>query len=545
MGAKTDNSTTKYEIRASFEIDGIVEKPDIIGGIYGQTDGLLSENLDIRELQKTGRIGRINVELRSIRGKTSGKIFIPTSLSRMETAILAATLETVDRVGPCSCTVKLDEIIDVRISKRQSIVDRASEIIRQWDQNVSPFSTNITSEVERTAKTSPVKASQVVSISDEGFSAGPGFEKQKKTILVEGRADVVNLLKYGIDNTIAVNGTSIAPKLIKLISKKTVTAFLDGDRGGDLILKELLQVSHIEYVARAPFKKEVEDLNKRETLKALDNAVPLNKAIFLTGVDEGITVKEFLEKSKPPRKKLRLGSKSRKTEPKKEKIKQQDTSVKVVKPTPTSRKTTVDKGKARTVKTKADVKVDKTPRTPAPSKSVASATSPTSSRTTTQKRPPGRPSSRPPSRSSSTRPSSRPPSRSSSTRPSSRPPSRSSGRPPGRPSGRTGTSRPPRREIRKVELSEHLSKAVKEIKTKLEAIVFDEADKEILRSSAAEIFDNLGKIEKGEVLVIDGVITQRLLERSKDKGISTVIGARKGEISKKPTNVKIVEFKHV
>ncbi|MHA1199275.1 MAG: DNA primase DnaG, partial [Candidatus Heimdallarchaeaceae archaeon] len=98
MGAKTDNSTTKYEIRASFEIDGIVEKPDIIGGIYGQTDGLLSENLDIRELQKTGRIGRINVELRSIRGKTSGKIFIPTSLSRMETAILAATLETVDRV---------------------------------------------------------------------------------------------------------------------------------------------------------------------------------------------------------------------------------------------------------------------------------------------------------------------------------------------------------------------------------------------------------------------------------------------------------------
>ncbi|MHA1260111.1 MAG: hypothetical protein ACTSRO_10805 [Candidatus Heimdallarchaeaceae archaeon] len=143
MGAKTDTSTTKYEIIATFEIDGVVEKPDIIGGIYGQTDGLLSENLDIRELQKTGKIGRINVELKSRRGKTTGKITVPSSLPRMETAILAATLETVDRVGPCSCKIQLEEIVDLRINKRQSIVDRASEIIRQWDQNVSPFSSSL------------------------------------------------------------------------------------------------------------------------------------------------------------------------------------------------------------------------------------------------------------------------------------------------------------------------------------------------------------------------------------------------------------------
>ena len=215
MGAKTDASTIKYEIKASFEIDGVVEKPDIIGGIYGQTDGLLSENLDIRELQKTGRIGRISVELSSRGGKTKGKIVIPSSLSRMETAILAATLETVDRVGPCSCQIKLEEIMDVRINKRQSIVDRASEIIRQWDQNVSPFSSSIPLEVEKSSKTS-----QILSIGDEGYSAGPGFEKQKKVILVEGRADVVNLMKYGIDNTVAVNGTSVAPKLLNLLKKK-------------------------------------------------------------------------------------------------------------------------------------------------------------------------------------------------------------------------------------------------------------------------------------------------------------------------------------
>ncbi len=298
MGTKNDTSTTKYEIRALFEIDGVVEKPDIIGGLYGQLDGLLSENLDIRELQKTGRIGRINVELSSSKGKTKGKIIIPSSLQRMETAILAAAVETVDRVGPCSCKIKLEEIVDIRIKKRQSIVDRASEIIREWDQNVSPFSSSVSLEVEK-----PSKVSQIMNIGKEGFSAGQSFEKEKKIILVEGRADVVNLLKYGIDNTIAVDGTSISPKLVDLIKKKTVTAFLDGDRGGDLILKELLQVAHVEYVARAPKGKEVEDLNEKDTKKALGGAVSLEKAVFLTGVDKGLTVKEFNEKTKPQKKK--------------------------------------------------------------------------------------------------------------------------------------------------------------------------------------------------------------------------------------------------
>ncbi|MCG3259557.1 MAG: DNA primase [Candidatus Heimdallarchaeota archaeon] len=496
MGAKTDASTTKYEIKASFEIDGVVEKPDIIGGIYGQTDGLLSENLDIRELQKTGRIGRISVELSSKKGKTTGRIIIPSSLSRMETAILAATLETVDRVGPCSCSVKLEEIIDVRVSKRQTIVDRASAIIREWDQNVSPFSSSISMAVKKSSK-----SSQVVSLGDEGFSAGPGFEKQKKTILVEGRADVINLLKFGVNNTVAVNGTSISPQLIDLIAKKTVTAFLDGDRGGDLILKELLQVSHVEFVARAPKGKEVEDLNETETKKSLKEAVPLEKAVFLTGRDADITVKEFLDKSKPQKKRLKKFSLSRK-----------ETEVK--KPKPTTKKViTAKTAKTETVRKDIEQKVTRKPST----------TRPTS---TTR---------RPSQASTRTRYDSR-----SGSRPSSRPSTRTYDR--DRP---TTSQRPPRREIRKVELPDYLTNAVKEVKTKLEAIVFDEKQKEILRSSAAKIFESLEKIEKGSTLVIDGIITQRLLDRSNGKGIKTVIGARKGEISKKPTSLKIIEFKQI
>ncbi|NPD88053.1 MAG: DNA primase [Asgard group archaeon] len=513
MGAKTDTSTTKYEIRATFEIEGVVEKPDIIGGIYGQTDGLLSENLDIRELQKTGRIGRINVELNSRRGKTTGKIIIPSSLSRMETAILAATVETVDRVGPCSCKVQLEEIIDVRISKRQSIVDRASEIIRQWDQNVSPFSSSIALEVEKSAKTN-----QILSLGEEGFSVGPGFERQKKVILVEGRADVVNLLKFGVDNTVAVNGTSIPPKLLDLIKKKTVTAFLDGDRGGDLILKELLQIAKIDYVARAPKGKEVEDLSKEEVEKALKEVASLENAIFLTGSDEGITVKDFLGESKPKKKEKSRLSKAKKVLKKKESEPQEKPTKKLIE------KKVVEKLVTRT---------DPKPVVQSKSETVGKPPARTSDR-----RPPTRTSDRrPPTRTSDRRPPTRtsdrrPPTRSTST--SRRPPSRGS-----------SYDRPPRREIRKVELPDHLTKVINEIKTKLEVVIFDENNKEILRSSTANIYKDLEKLEKGVTLVIDGVITQRLLERVKAKGINLVIGARKGEITKKPIGIKIVEFKQV
>ncbi|MHA1622817.1 MAG: DNA primase DnaG [Candidatus Heimdallarchaeaceae archaeon] len=539
MGAKTDTSTTKYEITAKFEVDGVVEKPDIVGAIYGQTDGLLSENLDIRELQKTGRIGRISVDYSSSRGKTTGKIVIPSSLSRTETAILAATLETVDRVGPCSCQIQLKEIVDVRVNKRQSIVDRASEIMRQWDQNVSPFSSSIALEVEKSSK-----AGSVVKLTDEGISAGPGFERQKKTILVEGRADVVNLLKYGIDNTIAVNGTSIPPKLIGLIKKKTVTAFLDGDRGGDLILKELLQVANIQYVARAPKGKEVEDLNKDQVNKALNDSVALEKTIFLTGEDEGRTVKEFLEKDKLGDKKKRRTFRPKKEPEKKSKTRPSSRTEKDVKAV-ASKTSSVTKRTG--VKPKTSVRQpakERTPRdTPVPKKPI-----------TEPKKSPGRPPSRPSSsRPSSSRPSS---SRPSSSRPSSSrtTSSRTTGRPPGRPSsGRSYSKpssgrprgRPPQREIRKVQLPEYLSTSVTNIKTKHEAIVFDEAEKEILRSPASEIYSKLDGIEQGHVIIVDGVITQRLLEKSHSKGIKMVIGARKGEITKKPTTVRLIEFKQI
>ena len=95
-----DPSTTKYLIKTKITADGVVEKPDVIGAIFGQTEGLLGEELDLRDLQKGARIGRIEVEVKSEGGRSVGEVLIPSSLDQVDTAILAAALETIDRIGP-------------------------------------------------------------------------------------------------------------------------------------------------------------------------------------------------------------------------------------------------------------------------------------------------------------------------------------------------------------------------------------------------------------------------------------------------------------
>ncbi len=264
--------TIKYVIRARFEIDGVVEKPDVIGAVFGQTEGLFGPDLDLRELQKSGRIGRIEIELQSKRDKTTGKILIPTSLDRVSTAIIAASLETINRVGPCAAKVILEKIEDVREAKRRTIIERAKEILRKWTIETLPSTEEIYREVAET-----LRWAKVEKYGPEELSAGPEVDSAKEIIIVEGRADVINLLKCGIQNVIAVEGAKIPETIIKLCKEKEATALLDGDRGGDLILKELLQVTSIRYVARAPSGKEVEELTCKEIFDALERKVPVEE----------------------------------------------------------------------------------------------------------------------------------------------------------------------------------------------------------------------------------------------------------------------------
>jgi DNA primase len=260
--------TIKYVIHARFEIDGVVEKPDVIGAVFGQTEGLFGPELDLRELQKTGRIGRIEIDLHSKNDRTTGTITIPTSLDRVSTALIAASVESINRVGPCSAKVLLDKIEDIREARRKVIIDRAKEILHKWNIESMPSVDEVYKEISET-----MKVGKVEKYGPEELPAGPTFESSKEIIIVEGRADIINLMRCGISNTVALEGAKVPESMKRLTREREATALLDGDRGGDLILKELLQVTNIKYVGRAPRGKEIEECNCKEISEALENKV--------------------------------------------------------------------------------------------------------------------------------------------------------------------------------------------------------------------------------------------------------------------------------
>jgi 5S rRNA maturation endonuclease (ribonuclease M5) len=111
----------------------------------------------------------------------------------------------------------------------------------------------------------------------ERLTATPDISKMNEILVVEGRADIINLLRAGVTGAIAMEGVKVPRTIINLVKRKEVTAFLDGDRGGDLILKELLQVAKPAWVARAPWGKEVEELEPGEIEAALAARVPISE----------------------------------------------------------------------------------------------------------------------------------------------------------------------------------------------------------------------------------------------------------------------------
>lgn len=256
--------SAKYIVHATIQIDGVVDRPDVIGAIFGQTEGLLGADLELRELQRSGRIGRIEVNADTRAGKTQGTIVIPSSLDKAETSIVAAALEVIQRIGPCNAKIKVGSIEDVRVSKRQFVIDRAKELLKEMIDSVMPDSQELADEVAHS-----VRVMEIQEFGKDRLPAGPSVEDSDDIIIVEGRADVLNLLKHGIKNAVAINGTSIPDTIIELCGKKIVTVFVDGDRGGDLIIKELTSRAEIDFVTKAPDGKEVEEITKKEIHKAL------------------------------------------------------------------------------------------------------------------------------------------------------------------------------------------------------------------------------------------------------------------------------------
>lgn len=265
---KISQVSSKYIIHSEIEIEGVVDKPDVIGAIFGQTEGLLGADLELRELQRSGRIGRIEVNIDAKSGKSRGAIIVPSSLDKAETSIIAAALEVIQRIGPCNAKLKVKNIEDVRVSKRKYVVDRAKELLRTMIDDVMPDSQELADEVAYS-----VRVMEVQEYGKDRLPAGPAIDESDDIILVEGRADVLNLLKHGFKNVIAMNGTSCPTTIKEICHKKEVTVFVDGDRGGDLIIKELMGVTDIDFVAKAPDGKEVEEITKKEIHKALRGKV--------------------------------------------------------------------------------------------------------------------------------------------------------------------------------------------------------------------------------------------------------------------------------
>ncbi len=266
--AKTYVSAIKYMVHIKFEVSGVVEKPDIIGAIFGQSEGLLGEEMDLKELQKNGKVGRLEIMLKSSMGKTKGEILVPSSMDMVETSILAAAMESVEKVGPCDSKFSVVNIEDVRKQKREVIKSRAKDLLEKFRQQL-PESQQMREEVvERTRK------AELITYGPDKLAAGPEIGSEDSIIVVEGRADVINLLKNNIKNAIAMGGTKISNTIVELGKSKSITVFVDGDRGGDLNVKKLQQIASVDFIARAPDGKEVEELVGKEIIQSLKKKVP-------------------------------------------------------------------------------------------------------------------------------------------------------------------------------------------------------------------------------------------------------------------------------
>jgi len=302
--AKIAPTSIKYIIYANFEAEGAIEKPDVIGAVFGQTEGLLGEEMEMRELQKQGKIGRIEVNLQLVEGRTLGEIEIPSAMDKNETSLIAAAIETIEKVGPSETKVKVEKIEDVRGSKRDFIMERAKQLLGQMgsasDTSMKEFGRELTesSRISTSLRTYGVENIPCGDISGE------------EIVVVEGRADVVNMLKQGIKNVICMNGVKLPESVKELTKEKTTTLFVDGDRGGKLIIKNVTENADVDFIAVAPEGKEVEELTSKEILQALRRRITVKE--YFDSENKGRRGRRFEreetevkpEKSEKTRKKL-------------------------------------------------------------------------------------------------------------------------------------------------------------------------------------------------------------------------------------------------
>ncbi len=428
-----DPNLTKYLIKAKISTDGVVEKPDVVGAIFGQTEGLLGDELDLRDLQKAGKIGRIEVEIDSKKGRTEGMVLIPSGLDQVESSILGASLETIDRIGPCKAKVEIEAVEDVRIQRRNKIVERAQQLYKQMSKGSRGVSEGIVQAVRE-----EVEKGEIITYGEDKLPAGPAIKDSDSIIVVEGRSDVLNLLKYGIKNTIAVQGTSIPRTVQDLSKERTVIVFLDGDRGGDLILKEMLQVAEIDFVARAPPGTEVEELTYKQIVKALRYKTPVAQYLAMRGMtDELKTLNEKSDLARKPAEPAPHEEVAVVNEPKKQKPQQKEEKV------------VVEESTKKESSSSGSFSIND-PRT--------------------------------------------------------------------------------------------VEKKIDQLQKDKKTEVYSEGGEVIATFPVSETFDNLETVKSAYTVLTGGVITQRLIDISYNIGVKNIYGAKIGQVTKKPSDIRVVAW---
>ncbi len=516
-----DPNTTKYMVKAKINADGIVEKPDVVGAIFGQTEGLLGDDLDLRDLQKSGRIGRIEVEVTSKGGKSEGIIYMSSSLDQVETVILASALETVDRVGPCKASIHVLGIEDVRITKREKVVERAKELLNELIKQSKGFSYDITDSVRQS-----VQVEEITTYGKDRCPAGPNVRDSEAIIIVEGRSDVLNLLKAGIKNAIAVEGTNI-PKTVQELSRERVaTAFVDGDRGGELILRELFQVAEVDFVARAPRAHEVEELTAKQIIKCLRNKVPGDQYMEMNGlVTEQRSLEEIEEdEDREEERRDRRRDRDEDREERRERESKKDRF----------NTDAIDKYRKKRDEDREE-KSEAIPMPPAERSLAVKSETHLMVREEKSEVPAETPAEVPAEPAKEPEPVQEP-----VEVPAEPEPAKEEKPKEEKPKAKTRASRKRTSDKVLTPEQEMYRDMLLDLSTTHNAKVLDK-DNQVIRQVAVKSLVNSLKEDSENVasIVFDGVISQRILDVSADKGISIVVGTRKGNITKMPADITI------
>jgi DNA primase len=287
----------KYHVKLSYEVDGLVERADIIGAIFGQTEGLLGPEMNLNELQRVSKVGRIEVIAKSTSNTTNGNAVIPMSTDIDTCALIAAGIESIDKVGPFDCKFALDAIDDVRAAKKDDIVRRAKEIKQKWATKTVSEGESMLNDVHQG------DSGKLSTYGPSKLTCSSGVFDSKWIILVEGRADVINLLRAGYDNALAIEGAKIDESIKELCSEKdTVVAFIDGDRAGGFILKELKSVVNLDYELQADTGVEVEELTPQrldEILRPIADEIKNGKTAPKLNSEDDKSIVEIASKIFP------------------------------------------------------------------------------------------------------------------------------------------------------------------------------------------------------------------------------------------------------